>query len=72
MPARNITFNKEEYWILTGADLIKTAVDDWQAFDDDDLSLIEWFPELSRVKSYKKYKVWSELQFEEIEGDDEQ
>lgn len=67
MPARKIKFNEEEYQILTGAELMRKAVYDWQKFANDDRTLIQWFPELSNVLKNKKYRVSPILDFEEID-----
>lgn len=50
--------------ILTGAELMRTAIDDWQWIDD--MSLFDWYPELKTVRATKKYLVTSELLFEEV------
>ncbi len=82
MPVRKMSFNgidfstpqypeieKEDgdYQILTGAELMRTAIDDWQNFADNDETLIQWYPKLDVVLPNKKYKAWPELQFEEAE-----
>ena len=50
--------------ILTGAELMRTAIDDWQWIDD--MSLFDWYSELKTVRATKKYLVTSELLFEEV------
>jgi hypothetical protein len=50
--------------ILTGAELMRTAIDDWQWIDD--MSLFDWYPELTTVRAKRKYLVTSELLFEEV------
>lgn len=67
MPARKITINDVDYQVLTGAELIRTAIDDWQNFADNDETLIQWYPQLNIVLPNKKYRVWPELQFEEVD-----
>ncbi len=81
MPARKITFNgidfstpqypeikteDGDYQILTGAELIKTAVDDWLNFANNDETLIQWYPKLGVVLPNKKYVVSPMLDFEEV------
>lgn len=67
MPTRKITINDVDCQVLTGAELIKTAIDDWQNFADNDETLTQWYPQLNTVLPHKKYRVYPELQFEEVE-----
>lgn len=60
------TIEKEsECQIISGAELMRTAIDDWNAFPDNDETLFDWYPELAKVLPDKKYKVWPMLEFEE-------
>lgn len=67
MPARKIKYDEKEYWILTGAEFIRTAIDDWLNFTDNDVTLIQWYPKLDVVLPNKKYVVSPMLDFEEVE-----
>lgn len=53
--------------ILTGAELIRTAIDDWQWVDD--MSFFDWYSDLKIARSKKKYIVTPELYFEEAGND---
>ncbi len=65
--ARKIDINNVDCRILTGTELIKVAVDDWNAFPDNDETLFEWYPDLAKVLPNKKYKVNPQLEFEEVD-----
>ncbi|KRM79487.1 hypothetical protein FC84_GL001667 [Lapidilactobacillus dextrinicus DSM 20335] len=67
MPARKININDVDYQVLTGAELIRTAIDDWLNFTDNDVTLIQWYPKLDVVLPNKKYVVSPMLDFEEVE-----
>lgn len=67
MPARKIKYNGTNNQILTGAELMRTAIDDWTAFTDNDETLFEWYPELAKILPNKKYKVTPQLEFEEAD-----
>lgn len=58
---------EHDYQILTGTELMKTAIDDWNAFPDNDETLFEWYPNLAKVLPNKKYKVNPQLEFEEVD-----
>ena len=56
--------------IYTGAELIKTAIDDWKGFSNGNETLMEYFPELEDVLPNKKYKADSQLSdISEVEAD---
>ena len=64
---REINISNVDCRILTGTELIKVAVDDWNAFPDNDETLFEWYPDLAKVLPNKKYKVNPQLEFEEVD-----
>jgi hypothetical protein len=64
---RKINISNVDCRILTGTELIKVAVDDWNAFPDNDETLFEWYPDLAKVLPNKKYKVNPQLEFEEVD-----
>ena len=66
MPARKINIDDVDYQVLTGAELIRTAIDDWQNFTDNDVTLIQWYAKLDIVLPNKKYGVSPMLDFEEV------
>ena len=66
MPARKINIDDVDYQVLTGAELIRTAIDDWQNFTDNDVTLIQWYAKLDIVLPNKKYVVSTMLGFEEV------
>lgn len=56
---------EDDFQIISGAELMRTAIDDWEAFPDNDETIFDWYPELAKVLPDKKYKVWPMLEFEE-------
>jgi hypothetical protein len=47
--------------VYTGAELIRTAIDDWAGFSEGDEKLMDWFPELGMLLPNKKYKTDRQL-----------
>ena len=60
--------DEDDSIIYTGAELIRTAVDDWADFSEGDEKLMDWFPELADLLPKKKYKTDPQLMcIEEVE-----
>lgn len=63
--------DEDDSIIYTGAELIRTAVDDWADFSEGDEKLMDWFPELADLLPKKKYKTDPQLMcIEEVEEND--